>query len=36
VLLALTRDEHTGPVLADLGVDDVAILRAIEHRRQID
>ncbi len=33
VLLALTRDEHTGPLLADLGVDDVAILRALERRR---
>jgi ATP-dependent Clp protease ATP-binding subunit ClpC len=33
VLLAMTRDEHTGPVLADLGVDDVAILRALERRR---
>jgi ATP-dependent Clp protease ATP-binding subunit ClpC len=32
VLLALTRDEQTGPLLADLGVDDVAILRAIERR----
>lgn len=36
VLLALTRDEHTGPVLADLGVDDAAILRAIERRRPAD
>jgi ATP-dependent Clp protease ATP-binding subunit ClpC len=33
VLLALTRDEHTGPVLAELGVDDAAILKAIERRR---
>jgi ATP-dependent Clp protease ATP-binding subunit ClpC len=33
VLLALTRDEQTGPVLADLGVDDAAILRALERRR---
>jgi ATP-dependent Clp protease ATP-binding subunit ClpC len=33
VLLALTRDEHAGPVLADLGVDDAAILKAIERRR---
>jgi ATP-dependent Clp protease ATP-binding subunit ClpC len=32
VLLALTRDEQAGPLLADLGVDDVAILRAIERR----
>ncbi len=32
VLLALTRDEHTGPLLADLGVDDVAIARALERR----
>jgi ATP-dependent Clp protease ATP-binding subunit ClpC len=33
VLRALTRDEHAGPVLADLGVDDAAILRALERRR---
>jgi ATP-dependent Clp protease ATP-binding subunit ClpC len=33
VLLALTRDEHAGPVLAELGVDDLAILRALERRR---
>jgi ATP-dependent Clp protease ATP-binding subunit ClpC len=33
VLLALTRDEHTGPVLAELGVDDAAILKAIERRQ---
>jgi ATP-dependent Clp protease ATP-binding subunit ClpC len=33
VLLALTRDEHTGPVLADLGLDDATILKAIERRR---
>ena len=32
VLLALTRDAHAGPLLADLGVDDVAILRALERR----
>jgi ATP-dependent Clp protease ATP-binding subunit ClpC len=32
VLIALTRDEHAGPLLADLGVDDVAILRALERR----
>lgn len=32
VLLALTRDEHAGPLLADLGVDDAAILKAIERR----
>lgn len=32
VLLALTRDEQAGPLLADLGVDDVAILRAAERR----
>lgn len=32
VLLALTRDEHTGPALAGLGVDDTAILRALERR----
>ena len=33
VLMALTRDEHTGPLLADLGVDDLAIARALERRR---
>ena len=33
VLLALTRDEQTGPVLADLGVDNAAILRALDRRR---
>jgi hypothetical protein len=33
VLLALTRDEKIGPVLADLGVDDDAVLKAIERRR---
>jgi ATP-dependent Clp protease ATP-binding subunit ClpC len=32
VLLALTRDEHTGPALARLGVDDAAIVRALERR----
>jgi ATP-dependent Clp protease ATP-binding subunit ClpC len=36
VLLALTRDEHTGPALADLGVDDVAIARALERRHHPD
>lgn len=36
VLLALTRDEHTGPLLAELGVDDVAIARALERRRTGD
>ncbi len=33
VLLALTRDQQTGPVLADLGVDDAAILRALERHQ---
>ncbi len=33
VLIALTRDEQTGPLLADLGVDDLAIARALERRR---
>jgi ATP-dependent Clp protease ATP-binding subunit ClpA len=33
VLLALTRDEQAGPMLADLGVDEPAVLRAIERRR---
>ena len=33
VLLALTRDEHTGPLLAELGVDDAAVMKAIERRR---
>ena len=32
VLLALTRDERAGPLLAELGVDDLAILRALERR----
>jgi len=32
VLLALTHDEHAGPVLSDLGVDNAAIMRAIERR----
>jgi ATP-dependent Clp protease ATP-binding subunit ClpC len=32
VLLALTRDAHTGPLLAELGVDDAAIARALERR----
>jgi ATP-dependent Clp protease ATP-binding subunit ClpC len=36
VLLALTRDQQIGPVLADLGVDDAAILRALERRRPSD
>jgi ATP-dependent Clp protease ATP-binding subunit ClpC len=36
VLLALTRDEHTGPLLAELGGDDVAIARALERRRSAD
>jgi ATP-dependent Clp protease ATP-binding subunit ClpC len=33
VLLALTRDKEIGPVLADLGVDEPAVLRALERRR---
>jgi hypothetical protein len=34
VLVALTRDEQqVGPVLADLGVDEPGVLRAIERRR---
>jgi ATP-dependent Clp protease ATP-binding subunit ClpC len=33
VLLALTRDQQMGPVLAELGVDDAAILRALERHR---
>jgi ATP-dependent Clp protease ATP-binding subunit ClpC len=33
VLLALTRDQQIGPVLAELGVDDAAILRALERHR---
>ena len=32
VLLALTRDDQAGPLLADLGVDDVAIRKALERR----
>ena len=33
VLLALTRDQQIGPVLADLGVDDAAILRTLERHQ---
>jgi ATP-dependent Clp protease ATP-binding subunit ClpC len=33
VLLALTRDEHTGRALADLGVDDAAIRAALARQR---
>jgi ATP-dependent Clp protease ATP-binding subunit ClpC len=33
VLLALTRDQQIGPVLAELGVDDAAILRALERHQ---
>jgi ATP-dependent Clp protease ATP-binding subunit ClpC len=33
VLLALTRDEQAGPLLAELGVDDIAIRRALERHR---
>jgi ATP-dependent Clp protease ATP-binding subunit ClpC len=33
VLLALTRDQQIGPVLAELGVDDAAILRVLERRQ---
>jgi ATP-dependent Clp protease ATP-binding subunit ClpC len=33
VLLALTRDETLGPVLADLGVREAEVLRALERRR---
>jgi ATP-dependent Clp protease ATP-binding subunit ClpC len=33
VLLALTRDEQVGPVLADLGVDEPAVLKALGRRR---
>jgi ATP-dependent Clp protease ATP-binding subunit ClpC len=33
VLLALTRDQQIGPVLAELGVDDAAIQRVIERRQ---
>jgi ATP-dependent Clp protease ATP-binding subunit ClpC len=32
VLLALTRDGQIGPVLAEFGMDDAAILRALERR----
>ena len=34
VLLALTRDGQAGPVLADLGVDEPAVLKTLERRRQ--
>ncbi len=33
ILLALTRDEQAGPLLAELGVDDLAIRRALDRRR---
>jgi ATP-dependent Clp protease ATP-binding subunit ClpC len=33
VLLALTRDQQIGPVLAELGVDDAGILRVLERRQ---
>jgi ATP-dependent Clp protease ATP-binding subunit ClpC len=33
VLLALTRDEKIAPVLADLGVDEAAVLQALARRR---
>jgi ATP-dependent Clp protease ATP-binding subunit ClpC len=33
VLLALTRDEKIAPVLAELGVDEAAVLQALAHRR---
>jgi ATP-dependent Clp protease ATP-binding subunit ClpC len=33
VLLALIRDEKMGPVLADLGVDEAAVTRALDRRR---
>jgi hypothetical protein len=33
VLLALTRDERSGPLLAHIGVGEVAVRRAIERRR---
>jgi ATP-dependent Clp protease ATP-binding subunit ClpC len=36
VLLALTRDQQIGPVLAELGVDDAAILRVLERRQPPD
>ena len=32
VLLALTRDEQTGPLLAQLGVDEAAVLEALRRR----
>ena len=34
VLLALTRDETIAPVLADLGVDEAAVLDALARRRR--
>jgi ATP-dependent Clp protease ATP-binding subunit ClpC len=33
VLLALTRDEETGPLLAELGVDEAAVANALRRRR---
>jgi ATP-dependent Clp protease ATP-binding subunit ClpA len=32
VLLALTQDEHLGPVLADLGADEAAVRRTLDER----
>jgi ATP-dependent Clp protease ATP-binding subunit ClpC len=36
VLLALTRDEQTGPLLAELGVDEAAVANALRRRRPRD
>jgi hypothetical protein len=33
VLLAMTRDEDTGPLLAELGVDEAAVANALSKRR---
>jgi hypothetical protein len=32
VLLAMTRDEDTGPLLAELGVDEAAVANALRKR----
>jgi ATP-dependent Clp protease ATP-binding subunit ClpC len=36
VLLAMTRDEQTGPLLAELGVDEAAVANALRRRRPPD
>jgi ATP-dependent Clp protease ATP-binding subunit ClpC len=36
LLLALTRDQELGPLLAELGADEAAVVRALERRRADD